>query len=250
VKALAAARQAIQLDPGSGDAYAALGWIGINYGHDWPAIGKNLEIALRLNPNNSLAEQEYSIYLDAIDKAEEGVTHMRRALALDPLSFYMNRHLGSALYFARHYDEALIYLDRSEEMGNGKIGFVENWKSRVYEERGQFDYAEASDLRYLGTEFSQSRLDPLRLAFRQNGWKAYQAARIELLTKHAANDGCELYEIGESYLLLENPDRAVLWLNRGIDKDCYWGSTLLVDPILDDLRKDARYPALLRRMNL
>jgi predicted YcjX-like family ATPase len=49
-------------------------------------------------------------HLDAVNRAEEAVTHMRRALQMDPASFLMNRHLGSTLFFARHYDEALHYV--------------------------------------------------------------------------------------------------------------------------------------------
>src|SRR6202789_1259681 len=115
-RALAAARRAIELDPESGEAYAALGLVEINYGKDWDAAGRDLEKGIALSPSNAMAEMQYSIYLDAMARPEDAVSHMRRALQLDPRSFLMNRHLGATLYFARHYDEALLYLERAVEM--------------------------------------------------------------------------------------------------------------------------------------
>ena len=84
------------------------GLIEMNYSKNWSAAGRDLENSIRLSPGNPLAEMQSSIYLDAVDRPEDAVTHMRQALRLDPLSFYMNRHLGSVLYLARHYDEALL----------------------------------------------------------------------------------------------------------------------------------------------
>ena len=85
-KALAAAERAIELDPQSGEAYTALGFIEMGE-RNWAAGGADLEKAIALSPSYSLAEMGYSVYLDAEGRPEEAVTHMRRALKLDPLCF-------------------------------------------------------------------------------------------------------------------------------------------------------------------
>jgi len=107
-KAIAAAKRALELDPENGEAYTALGGIETTYERNWAAAERDLTKGIELSPNDSLAELHYAIYLDAMNRPEEAVTHMRRALVLDPLSFFMTRHLGSVLFFARHYDEALF----------------------------------------------------------------------------------------------------------------------------------------------
>jgi TolB-like protein len=247
-QAFAAAQHAIQLDPRSGEAYAALGLIEMNYSKNWSAAGRDLENSIRLSPGNPLAEMQYSIYLDAVDRPEDAVTHMRQALRLDPLSFYMNRHLGSILYLARHYDEALYYLHRAVEMEPGKHSLADNWASRSYEESGRLEEAEQSDLLHLGARIPDAKLQPLRLAWQRSGWKAYQTVKIELLAKNPLY-GCDLYEMGESYLRLGDRDQAFKWINRGIDEHCYWGDMMQVDPLLDDLRNDARYSMLVQRMH-
>jgi TolB-like protein/Flp pilus assembly protein TadD len=248
-EALAAARRAIQLDPGSGEAYTALGIVELNYGKDWAAAGRDLERSLALSPSNSLAEMQYSIYLDAMGRPEDAVAHMRRAVQLDPLSFLMTRHLGSVLYFARHYDEALFYLHHAIEMEPTKLGYAAGWITRSYEVNHRYDEAVRSDLMDLGTDVAARKLAPLRSAYQRGGWKAYQAARIRLIAGQPRN-GCDLYEVGQSYLQLGDRNRAFLWLARGVEAGCYWADSLPVDPLLDDIRSDPRFPELLKGAHL
>jgi TolB-like protein len=248
-QALAAAKRAIELDPGSGEAYAALGLVEINYGKNWAAAGRDLEKAIALSPGDSLAEMNYCIYLDAMGRPEDALTHMRRALQLDPRSFLMNRHMGSVLYFARHYDEALTYLQRAIEIEPSRFGYAQLWITHIYEMTLRSDDAERSDLQDLGIRIPAAKLAPLRLAYQTGGWKAYQAARIKLIAEQPSN-GCDLYGVGESYLRLGDKDRAFSWLARGIEAGCFWADSVPVQPLLDSIRSDPRFPALLRLAHL
>jgi TolB-like protein/Flp pilus assembly protein TadD len=248
-RALAAAKRAIELDPGSGEAYAALGLVEINYGKNWAAAGRDLEKAIALSPGDSLAEMNYSIYLDAMGRPEDAVTHMRRALRLDPRSFLMNRQMGAVLYYARYYDEALTYLERAVEIEPSRFGYAQQWITYTYEMTRRSDDAERSDLLKLGIRIPAAKLAPLRLAYQRGGWKAYQAARIELITEQPES-GCDLYEVGESYLRLGDKARAFSWLARGIEAGCYWADSVPVQPLLDSIRSDPRFPALLQLAHL
>jgi TolB-like protein len=248
-QALASAKRAIELDPESGEAYAALGLVEINFEKDWQAAGRDLEKGLALSPGNTLAEMQYAIYLDAMARPEEAVSHMRRALQLDPRSFLMNRHLGSTLYFARHYDEALFYLQRAVEMEPTRAEYAQAWIARCYELSLRLDDAERTDLQLLASRIPEAKLATLRLAHQKGGWKAYQTARVNLIGKQPRN-GCDLYEIGESYIRVGKADQAFSWLGRGIEAGCFWADSLPVDPLLDALRSDPRFPDLLRMAHL
>ncbi len=245
-QAFAAARRGIALNPKSGEAYSALGFVELIYRRDWPAAGRDLEKGIALNPNNSITLLQYAIYLDAVGRPEDAVTQMRQALRIDPLSFNINRHLGSVLYFARHYQEALLYLHRADEMEPRNFRVVENWRTRAYEMLGRFDESREADLLLLGGWFPQPELAPLRLAYERGGWKQYQAARINFLTPKMDNV-CSPFEIGESYLRLGDRDRAFSWLQRGLDTSCFWANSLAVDPMMDSIRSDPRFPALLQK---
>jgi TolB-like protein/lipoprotein NlpI len=108
-----AVRHALELDPNLSEAYCALGMIQGTYDYNWPAAEESLRHSLALNPSNSLAEIILSGVLTAQGRMQEAVEHARRALRLDPLSFFANRNLASTLYFARRYDEALPQFQRA-----------------------------------------------------------------------------------------------------------------------------------------
>lgn len=248
IPSLAAARRAVELDPNSGEAHTALGMIEIDSEKNWDAARHELEAAISLSPNYSLAEIYYGIYLDAVGRPEEAITHMRRALQLDPLSFFANRHLGSVLYFGRHYNESLEYLRRAAEMEPSKHLLVESWRSRDYEMSGNLDEAVKSDLLLIRDALPNANIPSLRLAYQGGGWKAYQAARSQLFKR--SDDSCAFYEVGEGYLRLGDRDQAYGWLDRAINNGCFWSDSLKVDPMLDSFRSDPRYQLLLRRVNL
>jgi DNA-binding winged helix-turn-helix (wHTH) protein/tetratricopeptide (TPR) repeat protein len=247
-RALLAAQRAVALDPQNGEGYAALGSIETTYEWNWVAAKYNLTRAIALNPSYSYGEMRYAVFLDAMNRPNEAIAHMRRALQLDPLSFLMNRHMGSTLFFARHYDEALYHLRRAGEM-EPQSRVVENWVSWIYEKKGMRDEAVSHDLASLRQDLPRDEIERLRTLYQQAGWKQYWQRRIDLMSP-SGQQGCRAYDIAVSYLRLENRDLAFLWLTRAIDQRCMWVIWLKVDPMLDDLRPDPRYGKLLRRIDL
>jgi DNA-binding winged helix-turn-helix (wHTH) protein/Tfp pilus assembly protein PilF len=247
-RALVAAKRAIALDPQNGEAYAALGSIETTYEWNWAAAEHNLTRAIALSPGYSYAEMRYAVFLDAMNRPNEAIAHMRRALQLDPLSFLMNRHMGSTLFFARHYDEALYHLRRAGEM-EPQSTVVENWVSWIYEKKGMRDEAVSHDLTSLRGDLPRDEIDRLRTLYQRAGWKGYWQRRIALMSS-SEQQGCVAYDVAVSYLRLESQDQAFLWLNRAIDRRCIWMIWLKVDPMLDDLRPDPRFGKLLRRIDL
>jgi TolB-like protein/DNA-binding winged helix-turn-helix (wHTH) protein len=248
-RALAAAMQAVKLGPENGEAYTALGSIQTIYEWNWLAAEQNLTQGIALSPGYPLAEMKYAVYLDAVGHPEDAVTHMRRALTLDPLSFYMNRRLGATLYIARHYDEALQQLQRAGEMEPQQHGSVDTYITLVYEAKGMRDEAVAHDLLALQSDRSQVDTSSLDSIYKRNGWNAYWAARIAALQPYADSD-CVSYEQAVSYLRLGDRDRAFSFLNRAVDQHCYRVIWMKADPLLDSIRADSRYPRLLQRINL
>jgi TolB-like protein/DNA-binding winged helix-turn-helix (wHTH) protein/Tfp pilus assembly protein PilF len=248
-RALAAATRAIQLDPKNGEAYTALGSIQTIFEWKWPEAEQNLTRGIALSPSYSLGEMKYAVYLDAVGRPEDAVSHMRQALTLDPLSFFMNRRLGATLYLARHYDEALKQLARAGEMEPQMHGSVDNYISLAYEAKGMRDEAVAHDLLALRSNQPQVDTSSLDSTYRRNGWTAYWRARIEALSRYR-EEYCASYEDGVSYLRLGDRDRALASLGRAVDQQCYRVAWMKVDPELDSIRTDSRYIGLLQRVNL
>jgi TolB-like protein len=247
---IAATKRAIELDPGNGEAYTSLGSIQTLYEWNWLEAEKNLKRGIELSPNYSMAEMKYAAYLDAVDHPEEAVTHMRRALSLDPLSFIMTRRLGTTLYYAHQYDEALSVFQRASEMEPNHPGSFDGYIGLIYEKKGMHDEAVAHYLAALPENWPRLDTASLSSAYKRNGWDAYWRARLEELRPFQEDGVCAPYEMGVAYLRLGDRDQAFSQLNRAIDRHCYRVTWLAVEPILDDLRSDPRYSALLQRLNL
>jgi tetratricopeptide (TPR) repeat protein len=245
-----AAQRAIELDPYSGEAYTALGAIDTNFLYDWNAAEKNLRKGIDLSPSSSDAETWYAVYLTSVGRPAEAVNAMRRAVALDPLSFWANRLLGSMLYYSRSYDESLVTLKRALELAPDKDDFVEGWTSSIYEVQGRYGDAFAADMKQFESDLSPRDTEFFRTAFESGGWKAYQQARVKYLLPRSFGQ-CYINPVAMSYVRLGNFTEAFRWLNRDLDNRC--GITvfeLSADPRLDQIREDARFAVLLHRANL
>lgn len=246
-KIQAAALRAIELDPNNGEAYTELGSLETIYEWDWSSAQHNLLRGISLNPNDSIAEFKYAVYLDAVGRPQEAVVHMRQAVQLDPLSFLMNRRLGATLYLARNYDAALVQLQRAAEMEQ-QPGSVENYVSLIYEQKGEHDQAVQHDLSALHDDHSQIDTGALLAVYQRQGWPAYWNARSRVLLNTWAGP-CTAYEIGVDDLRTGEIDHAFDSFNRALDRHCFYMALIRVDPLLDSIRHDSRYTALLRRIH-
>ena len=248
LKAIAAAQRAIQLDPQNGEAYTELGSVQTIYEWDWTGAEQNLTRGISLNPSDSIAEFKYSVYLDAVGRPQDAVTHMRRALQLDPLSFIINRRLGVALFYDHQYDAALAQLERAAEMEQ-RSGSVEYYVSLIYEQKGEHDEAVRHNLIALHEDEPQLDTAALLGAYQQHGWQSYWRAHRRALLTISANP-CIAYQIGVDDLRVNELDHAFDAFQHALDNHCFNMALIRVDPLLDSVRHDPRYLALQDRLNL
>jgi TolB-like protein/DNA-binding winged helix-turn-helix (wHTH) protein/Tfp pilus assembly protein PilF len=246
-KAIAAAQRAIQLDPQNGEAHTALGSVQTIYEWDWTAAEQNLTRGISLNPNDSIAEFKYAVYLDAIGRPQDAVTHMGRALQLDPLSFLVTRRLGVTLYYDRQYDAALAQLQRAYEMERSP-GSIDNYMSLIYEQKGEYDEAVRHDLIALHEDQPQLNIAALLGVYQQHGWQSYWRARTRALLTTSASP-CTAYEIGIDELRVNELDHAFDSFQHALDSHCFYMALIRVDPLFESVRHNSRFAALLTRMH-
>jgi TolB-like protein/DNA-binding winged helix-turn-helix (wHTH) protein len=245
-KALAAAQRAIQLDPRNGEAYTELGSVETIYQWNWTAAEQNLTRGISFNPNDSIAEFKYAVYLDARGRPQDAITHMRRALQLDPLSFLINRRMGATLYLARDYDAALAQLERAAEMEHSP-GSVDRYMSLIYEQKGEHDRAVQHDLIALRDDPSPVDTAALLRVYQQDGWVPYWRARSQALLA-ASTRPCTAYEVAVGDLRVNDLNHAFQSFQHALDRHCFYMALIRVDPLLDSVRHDPRYAALLARI--
>jgi TolB-like protein/predicted Zn-dependent protease len=101
-----AARRALELDPESAEAHAAMAFVLDRYHRDRPGAREYFERTLRLNPNYVNAYNLYGDTLRDLGDYPRMIEVHRKAVELDPLSYFMRTRLASKLIGAGQLDEA------------------------------------------------------------------------------------------------------------------------------------------------
>ena len=107
-----AARRAIAIAPGLGEAYSSLGQI-LGYRQKWPEAGKAFERGIALSPAYATGHQWYAYDLMMRNRWGEAIAEMERAKQLDPLSLIIILSLGFAYDGAERSDEAAAQFDQA-----------------------------------------------------------------------------------------------------------------------------------------
>jgi TolB-like protein len=101
-----AARRALELDPESAEAHAAMAFVVDRYHRDKPGAGEYFERTLHLNPNYVNAYNLYGDTLRDLGDYPRMIEVHRKAVELDPLSYFMKTRLSSKLMAMGEFEEA------------------------------------------------------------------------------------------------------------------------------------------------
>src|SRR5262249_42944498 len=158
-----------------------------------------------------------------------------RALTIDPLSGIINANYGYALMVARKFDEARAQLRKTLEMDpTFEVALRRSADLEAY--LGNYEAA-----RQIYARTSLPALKQLNLATPKEN---YYRARIQIGSGGSGFDIARAYaELGESDFAFQVLERC---LKSGPGDFVYW----IRSPEFDSLRSDARYAALMKRVNL
>ncbi len=114
--ATAAVDRALALDDDLAEAHAARGLLQTWLLWDWDGAERSFKASIDTNPEYVLARCWYSFLLDVTYRHEDALPMAESALALDPLSPYVNTSLAQVLLHQGQYDGAIESLNRALEM--------------------------------------------------------------------------------------------------------------------------------------
>lgn len=100
------AREAIRLDPATGEPYATLGFVRMFW--EWRVADAELEFkqGVSLSPNYATGRQWYAVNLIAQGRGDAALVEIERAAALDPLSVPIRVDQCRILYFTEKTESA------------------------------------------------------------------------------------------------------------------------------------------------
>jgi len=249
IRAIAAARRALELDPDLAEAHTALA-NALVADLQFAEAEQEFKRAIDLNPNYATAHQWYSECLQTQGRFKEALVEAKKAYELDPLSLIINSVLGMAFAVNGQYEEALQQQRRTLEM-DPKFGPAQFMVGETLEGKGDFKGAlEAYQKAY---DSSATTMRSAMIARMHAILGRPEKARriLNELLERAQHQYVNSYPIALIYVALNDKENAISHLEkaydeRGIDLGGDTGS-LKIDRRLDPLRSDPGFQKLLAK---
>jgi TolB-like protein/Flp pilus assembly protein TadD len=241
-KARSDAEKAVAVGPAVAEAHAALGWV--RFFTEWKfAEGlSELKQAIELSSANPTVNDllgRAMVYVGNPDEAEKQVRH---AVEVDPLAAFPLNNLARILWYRGKVDEADAAARKSAELQPSSAS-SRRWQVLVAIRRGDGEGA----LREAQLEPDESyRRFELAIAQQARGDRA--AADAALADLMANNRGLD-YQVAQVYAVRGDKEKAFEWLQVAFNNHDTGMLALLVDPLLNSLRDDPRFKALVAKMN-
>jgi DNA-binding winged helix-turn-helix (wHTH) protein/TolB-like protein/tetratricopeptide (TPR) repeat protein len=244
-----AAAQALRLDERLAEAHASMARILLDYDWNWAEAEKEFQLAIALKPNYANAHHWYSSFLASRGRFDDAIREANRALELDYLSPATSTHVGSVLYQARRYPEAIGVLQKTLDMEPNFIT-ARIYLGLCYLMQGRRDEAMAEFQK--GQTAAPNNPDFIALlgytcaiAGRPEQARSYEKALNELARR-------QVYVPPSNFALVATGmgemDEAFKWMDKSYEERSPSMRGLKTEPLNDPLRQDPRFAALLRRV--
>jgi len=245
--ARAAVTKALQLDDSLAEAHASFGLLNTLELHLEQAVG-DFERAIQLNPNYATAHHWLMLGQLALGRFDQAIAEGKRATELDPLSLIINADFSWAYFCARRSDQAetqarkTLEIDPRFFLAHYYLGGISQFKGRLNEAISEFQKAvelnnDAYSLAMLGRAYA-------RAGKKDEAQKILARMNEEAKSRYIAPYAWALIRLG-----LGEKERAIDELDRAYQTgDTNYLFVIKVDPLLDELRGDPRFDALVQKI--
>jgi TolB-like protein/DNA-binding winged helix-turn-helix (wHTH) protein/Tfp pilus assembly protein PilF len=249
-EAKAAALKALEIDGTQAEAHSSLAMVHLLYDWDLAASEREFRRALELDPEYTTAHHWYSHCLVVLGRTDESLAESKRALELEPLHLVINVHLGWHYLYARQYDQAIEQFRRTLEL-DPAFPQAQRYAAWAYLQKGMHQEAIASLRAALSLLGRNPEVEgELGHALGVAGRRAEALAMLEGLRQLSSTRYVSPYSVALVHVGLGDRDQALAWLEKAYVERSDYMPYLNREPMLDGLRSDARFAALVRRVGL
>ncbi len=245
--ARSALKKALELDDSLAEAHASFGLL-TTLELDLHRALDELKRAVELKPNYATAHHWLALAHLTLAQFDSAISEAKRAIELDPLSLVINADTSWIYFSARRYDEAEAQVRKTLEIGpqfflaHYYLGEVLQFKAHLSEAIAEFQKAfELNNDPY--------SLAMLGQAYGRNGQRDEAQKILARLNEEAKSHYVAPYALALVQIGLGDKDRAIEELDHAYrEQETNYLFGIKVDPMLDDLRGDPRFEALVRRV--
>lgn len=246
--AKATALKALQLDDSLAEAHASLGMVYFYYEWNWSEAAREFKRAIALNPNYALAHSWYALNLGAMGRYDDAIDQVRRAQVLDPLSLEINTVVGRIFYMSRQYHQSadsyrkVIDLDPHYARAHARLGITFAAEGAFEDAIHEFDEAQ----RLSGPDPYLEGL--LGYTYARSGDPVRARKLLQDLTQRSRNQDVRAFSVALILIGLGERDQALMWLRKSYQDRSSSMAYAKTEPLLDPVRADPRFVALLHEV--
>ncbi len=242
-EAMPFAKKALSLAPDFAYGHAAMA--SVHQGNfNIAAASAEYRRAVELAPGDATLVTAYSYFVSQLGNQAESIRLAQKALELDPLSEDSHENWVGALFDARRYQEAVEFAEttkrKSPELFNDQLllGHCLVMVGRLREAQEQYSALHAD---------RWERLTGEALILARSGDR--DGAERKIHRMQALFGDAASYQYGQIYADIGDKERAIAALEHAWSVRDPGLFNIRVDPLLDPLRSDPRFQAIIGKMN-
>jgi tetratricopeptide (TPR) repeat protein len=219
------------------------------YDFDFTQAIAEFKRAIELNPNYATAHHWYgNAALMVLGRFDEAIAECKRAVELDPFSRIINADLGQTYYMAHRFDEAINQLRKTIEIEPG-FYYVHSYLGEALQAKGDLAGAIAEYQKAHELNDDPFPLGQLGNAYAVSGKTGKALKILDQLEQISKQRYVAAYSFALVHLGLGHQDEALHWLEKSYqDRGSYDVLSIPHDPLLDPLRRDPRFEALVEKI--
>jgi serine/threonine protein kinase len=244
-----AAFKALELDSTLAEVHRMIAGIKAWWEWSWKEAEKECKTTIRLNPNYADVRAQYSHLLYLLDRPDEGRVQINTALKLDPLNILYRGFYGMTLMYERRYDDAIDFLEKTRLTAPQDPIILSTLRS-AYHQKGL--HKEALEIWKKSFELHQDNeaIETLNNGYKKGGYSGALKAVAELMIKRSETKYVTPWQIATLYTRAGMKEEALTYFEKAYDAHDPNMPYLKIDPIFENLKDDARYKTLIKKMGL
>jgi len=243
-----ASERALRFDPGLAQAEVAKAYAAYLYDYDWNVAEAGFRHALAEEPNYGPGHQWYAVCLASRGRFDDARREIQRAVEVDPLSLIINSVVAWIEYLGRNPQGAVTQARHMIEI-DPAFAPAHLYLADAYASLGRYDDAFA-EFQRAGALEGTTNLGYACFVLAKRGKTTEARAFMAKIQDVSKSRYVSSYHEALARLGLGEREEAMSLLERAVDQHYPWAILYGVDPVLDSLRQEPRFKALLHRIGL